>query len=140
VRFDPESDPVQILAQPVVVEFDSGIGIGLGAGFLDQRFEGDQFMSDPREHRALTVRVGKREFDRNETCQQAWNKQPRLTHRRLPGLNTTRMMCDGGRAIYGKSIQLGEGLFLGILRQMTENPCVDRSILSVPAIHIQETE
>ena len=48
---------IQILAQPLILEPNAGITIALGLRFIDQRFDGLQFMDNAGQRFALGIGV-----------------------------------------------------------------------------------
>ena len=61
VFLDPESNPIKILAQPLILETNTGIRIGLRCRLNDQWFEGLDFMNDPGQSCSfgIGIRTGK---------------------------------------------------------------------------------
>ena len=56
--FNPESNQIEILPQPVILKTNAGIGIGLQYCLIDQQPDRLKFMADPCQCLPLTVRIG----------------------------------------------------------------------------------
>jgi len=54
VLLDTESNPIKILAQPLILETNTGIRIGLRSRFRDQGIDGLKFVDNPGKCCPLT--------------------------------------------------------------------------------------